>query len=47
MALRIDGFSPAEIALQLGIDPAAARQSLAKARKNLSELLHITRRTAG
>lgn len=46
MALRIDGFSPAEIASQLGIDPAAARQSLAKAKKNLSELLHLTRRTA-
>jgi len=47
MALRIDGFSPSEIADLLGIGPAAARQSLAKARRNLSELLGLGRRTAG
>lgn len=32
MAWTIDGFSPAEIARELDVDPATARQSLAKAR---------------
>jgi RNA polymerase sigma factor (sigma-70 family) len=31
MAWTIDGFSPAEIARELGVDPATVRQSLAKA----------------
>jgi len=44
MAWYVDGFSPAEIARQLGIDPAAVRQSLAKARKNLKHRLEVTGR---
>jgi DNA-directed RNA polymerase specialized sigma24 family protein len=32
-------FSPAEIACELSADPAAVRQNLAKARKNLKLLL--------
>lgn len=39
MAWSIDGFSPAEIARELDIDPAAARQNLAKARGNLKRSL--------
>ncbi len=41
MAWCIDGYSPAEIARELGADPAAVRQNLAKARKNLKQLLGI------
>ena len=33
-----DGFTPAEIARELGIDAAAVRQSIAKARRNLRRL---------
>jgi RNA polymerase sigma factor (sigma-70 family) len=39
MAWTIDGFSPAEIARELDVDPATVRQSLAKARKNLKQQL--------
>ena len=42
MAWCIDGYSPAETASELGADPAAVRQNLAKARKNLKQLLRIT-----
>ena len=42
MAWCIDGYSPAEIASQLGADPAAVRQNLAKALKNLKQMLGIT-----
>lgn len=41
MAWSIDGFSPAEIARELDVDPATVRQNLAKARKNLKRLLGI------
>jgi RNA polymerase sigma factor (sigma-70 family) len=41
MAWAIDGFSPAEIARELDVDPATVRQSLAKARKNLKQQLGI------
>jgi RNA polymerase sigma factor (sigma-70 family) len=41
MAWTIDGFSPAEIARELDVDPAAVRQSLAKARRTLKQLLGI------
>jgi RNA polymerase sigma-70 factor (ECF subfamily) len=41
MAWVIDGFSPAEIARELDVDPATVRQSLAKARKNLKQQLGI------
>jgi RNA polymerase sigma factor (sigma-70 family) len=41
MAWTIDGFSPAEIARELDVDPATIRQSLAKARKNLKQQLGI------
>jgi RNA polymerase sigma factor (sigma-70 family) len=41
MAWSIDGFSPGEIALELDADPAAVRQSLAKARKNLKQALGV------
>jgi RNA polymerase sigma factor (sigma-70 family) len=43
MAWSIDGFSPAEIAGELDVDPATVRQNLAKARKNLKQLLGIRR----
>lgn len=43
MAWSIDGFSPAEIARELDVDPATVRQNLAKARKNLKDLLRIPR----
>jgi RNA polymerase sigma factor (sigma-70 family) len=39
MAWCIDGYGPAEIATELGADPAAVRQNLAKARKNLKRML--------
>lgn len=42
MAWCIDGYSPAEIASEIGADPAAVRQNLAKARKNLKQVLGIT-----
>jgi RNA polymerase sigma-70 factor (ECF subfamily) len=41
MAWCIDGYSPAEVARELGADPAAVRQNLAKARKNLKQLLGL------
>jgi len=41
MAWTIDGFSPAEIARELDVDPATVGQSLAKARKNLKQQLGI------
>jgi RNA polymerase sigma factor (sigma-70 family) len=41
MAWSIDGFSPAEIASALGVDPASVRQNLAKARRNLKQNLGI------
>jgi RNA polymerase sigma factor (sigma-70 family) len=44
MAWYVDGFSPTEIARQLGADPAAVRQSLANARKNLKHRLGVTGR---
>jgi RNA polymerase sigma factor (sigma-70 family) len=43
MAWSIDGFSPGEIALELDVDPAAVRQNLAKARKNLKQALEVAR----
>lgn len=41
MAWYVDGYRPAEIAAELGADPAAVRQNLAKARKNLKQLLGV------
>jgi RNA polymerase sigma-70 factor (ECF subfamily) len=41
MAWHVDGFSPAEIARELGTGQAAVRQSLAKARKNLKRQLGL------
>lgn len=41
MAWTVDGFSPAEIARELDVDPATVRQSLAKARRNLKQQLGI------
>jgi RNA polymerase sigma factor (sigma-70 family) len=41
MAWHVDGYSPAEIAAELGADPAAVRQNLTKARRNLKRLLGI------
>jgi RNA polymerase sigma-70 factor (ECF subfamily) len=41
MAWYVDGFSPAEIAQELAADPAAVRQNLAKARRNLKKSLGI------
>jgi len=43
MAWTFDGFSPAEIAQELSIEPAAVRQSLARARKNLKRALGISK----
>jgi RNA polymerase sigma factor (sigma-70 family) len=37
MAWHIDGFGSAEIAATLHIDPAAVRQNLVKARRNLKK----------
>jgi RNA polymerase sigma factor (sigma-70 family) len=42
MAWCIDGYTPAEIAREPGADPAAVRQNLAKARKNLKQVLART-----
>jgi len=44
MALTIAGFSPAEIAVELGCDPAAVRQNQVRARDNLARQLGIDRR---
>jgi RNA polymerase sigma-70 factor (ECF subfamily) len=43
MAWHVDGFSPAEIASALDVDPAAVRQNLAKARGNLKKQLGIAK----
>ena len=40
-----DEFTPAEIARELGIDAAAVRQSIAKARRNLRKLTSTWRNT--
>jgi RNA polymerase sigma factor (sigma-70 family) len=42
MAWHIDGFGSAEIAATLHIDPAAVRQNLVKARRNLKKKLGIS-----
>ena len=42
MAWHIDGFGSAEIAATLHIDPAAVRQNLIKARRNLKKKLGIS-----
>lgn len=42
MAWHIDGFGSAEIAATLHIDPAAVRQNLIKARRNLKRKLGIS-----
>ena len=42
MAWHIDGFGSAEIAATLHIDPAAVRQNLIKARRNLKKRLGIS-----
>ena len=42
MAWCIDGYTPAEIAREMGADSAAVRQNLAKARKNLKQMLGMT-----
>lgn len=44
MALTIAGFSPAEIASELGCDPAAVRQNQVRARNKLARQLGIDRR---
>lgn len=44
MALTVAGFSPAEIAAELGCDPAAVRQNQVRARDNLARQLGIDRR---
>jgi len=44
MAFTIAGFSPAEIASELGCDPAAVRQNQVRARDNLARQLGIDRR---
>jgi RNA polymerase sigma factor (sigma-70 family) len=44
MALTIAGFSPAEIAAELGCDPAAVRQNQVRARDKLARQLGIDRR---
>lgn len=45
MALTLAGFTPAEIAQELGCDPAAVRQNQVRARDNLARQLGIERRT--
>jgi DNA-directed RNA polymerase specialized sigma24 family protein len=47
MAWHFDGFTPTEIAERLGANPAAVRQSLARARRNLARRLGTTGRDAG
>jgi RNA polymerase sigma-70 factor (ECF subfamily) len=42
MAWHLDGFGSAEIAATLRIDPAAVRQNLIKARRNLKKKLGIS-----
>jgi RNA polymerase sigma factor (sigma-70 family) len=44
MALTLAGFSPAEIAAELGCDPAAVRQNQVRARDNLARHLGTHRR---
>jgi RNA polymerase sigma factor (sigma-70 family) len=44
MALTLAGFTPAEIAQQLGCDPAAVRQNQVRARASLARRLGIDRR---
>ncbi|MFC0038547.1 RNA polymerase sigma factor [Actinomadura rayongensis] len=39
LAWTFDGFSPKEIAKELGVDPAAVRQNIAKGRRKLRTLL--------
>jgi len=46
MAWTFDGFTPVEIAQQLGQDAATVRQSLFKARKKLKQLLSANGRTS-
>jgi RNA polymerase sigma factor (sigma-70 family) len=46
MAWTFDGFTPAEIAQQLGQDPTTVRQSLFKARKKLKQNLSQNGRTS-
>jgi RNA polymerase sigma factor (sigma-70 family) len=46
MALTLAGFKPAEIARELGCDPAAVRQNQVRARDNLARQLGIDRRNA-
>ncbi len=41
MAWYVNGYSPAEIAAELDADPAAVRQNLTKARRNLKASLGI------
>jgi RNA polymerase sigma-70 factor (ECF subfamily) len=43
LALTIDGWSSAEIAELLGLDPAAVRSNLKKARRNADEYHRATR----
>ena len=45
MAMTIAGFSTAEIAAELGCDPAAVRQNQVRARDTLARHLGIDRRT--
>jgi DNA-directed RNA polymerase specialized sigma24 family protein len=45
MAMAIAGFSTAEIAEELGCDPAAVRQNQVRARDALARQLGIDRRT--
>jgi RNA polymerase sigma-70 factor (ECF subfamily) len=46
LALTIDGWTPAEIAELLGLDPAAVRSNLKKARRNADEYHRATREEA-
>jgi RNA polymerase sigma-70 factor (ECF subfamily) len=47
MAWHFDGFTHAEIAEKLGTDPAAVRQSLARARRNLARRLGMQWKDTG
>ncbi len=42
LAWTVDGYTPAEIAVELGIAPEAVRSSLLKARRTLARLLGMT-----